>query len=360
MHQKFALNSLPASFVILLSGCAGSSNGTSATTPTLIPAVPQMAPTFSLSGNVAPVHDPSISYQAGTYYSLTTDPAGTTSNFLVIRSSKDKLNWTASGYVFDTMPAFIQAYFAPTVLTSLWAPDISYFHGLYHLYYAASEFGTNTSLIGLATSPTLNPTDPNYGWTSQGTVISSNSSSPFNTIDPTVLVDTDASGNLTHVWLTYGSYFGGIYQRELDSSTGFPLASNPANVQLATRPGVPNNPIEGTSLVKHNGFYYLFASFDYCCKPSPGQDNYKIAVGRSTSPQGPFVDQNGVPMLGGGGTILLESGTPWVAPGGATVLIDPVHGDLIAYHALNSQANYADALFVNSLTWPRDWPVITQ
>jgi arabinan endo-1,5-alpha-L-arabinosidase len=76
----------------------------------------------------------------------------------------------------------------------------------------------------------------------------------------------------------------------------------------------------------------------------------KIAVGRSTSPQGPFADQSGTPMLQGGGTILLESGTNWTAPGGATVLIDPVHGDLIAYHALKVSENYQTYLFVDALT----------
>jgi arabinan endo-1,5-alpha-L-arabinosidase len=346
---------------LVLAGCGGGSNSGGGTTPPPPGyVIPTMAPTFSLTGDTAPVHDPSLSYQAGTYYVMSTDPGGTTSDFLPIRSSTDKINWKSSGYVFATMPAFITSYFAPTVLTSLWAPDVSYFNGLYHLYYAASEFGTNISLIGLATSPTLNPSDPNYGWTSKGMVISSTTGSAFNTIDPSILVDTDANGDPTHVWLTYGSYFGGIYQREIDPATGMPLASNTANVQLATRPGVSGNPIEGTSLVKHNGYYYLFASFDSCCLANPAQDNYKIAVGRSTSPQGPFVDMNGTSMLQGGGTILLESGTNWTAPGGATVLVDPTAGSLIAYHALSVQGNYLDYLFVDSLTWPSDWPVISQ
>ena len=35
-------------------------------------------------------------------------------------------------------------------INGLWAPDVSYFHGLYHIYYAGSTFGSNTSVIGLA------------------------------------------------------------------------------------------------------------------------------------------------------------------------------------------------------------------
>jgi len=348
--------------VVVGCGSANSAGGGSTTPPPAV--IPQMAPTFSLSGDVTLIRDPSIIYQAGTYYVASTDrgdqPGAPQVGYLGIRSSTDKIHWTRVGQVFNTMPAFIQSYFAPTVLTTLWAPDESYFNGLYHVYYAASEFGTNMSLIGLATSPTMNPSDPNYAWTSQGMVLASHPTDIFNAIDPSILVDTDSSGNLTHVWLTYGSYFGGIFQREIDPSTEMLSTTNTAVVNLATRPGVTNNPIEGTSLVKHNGYYYLFASFDYCCQPNPADDNYKIAVGRSTSPQGPFVDESGTPMLQGGGTILLESGANWIAPGGATVLIDPVHGDLITYHALHPSENYLDYLFVDTITWPNDWPVISQ
>jgi arabinan endo-1,5-alpha-L-arabinosidase len=345
-------------------GCGGAANvgGNPPTGPTPPPAsvTPTMKPTFSLTGDVTPVHDPSLSYENGVYYTMVTDPGGTIGNFLQIRSSTDKINWVASGHVFNAMPAVISNYFAPNILTSLWAPDLSYFNGLWHLYYVGSEFGTNHSIIALATSPTLDPAAPNYGWTDQGTVISSNPNSAYNTIDPSILVDTDSSGNLTHVWMSFGSYFGGIYEAEIDPTSGQLSSTNTAITKIATRPSTPGNPIEGTSLVKHNGYYYLFASFDYCCQPQPSQDDYKIAVGRSTSPQGPFADMSGTAMLQGGGTILMESGSQWTAPGGATVLVDPTHGDLIAYHALDSSDGYADYLFVDSLTWPSDWPVITQ
>jgi arabinan endo-1,5-alpha-L-arabinosidase len=351
--------------MLTLVGCSSANSaGGGSTMPSPPAVVPQMAPTFSLSGDVTLIRDPSIINQMGTYYVASTDrgdqPGAPQVGYLGIRSSTDRLHWTRVGQVFNTMPAFIQSYFAPTTLTTLWAPEESYFNGLYHVYYAASEFGTNTSLIGLATSPTMNPSDPSYAWTSKGMVLGSHTTDIFNAIDPSILIDTDSSGNTTHVWLTYGSYFGGIFQREIDPSTGMLSTTNTAVVSMATRPGVANNPIEGSNLVKHNGYYYLFASFDYCCLTPSSSDNYKIAVGRSTSPQGPFVDESGTPMLQGGGTILLESGASWIAPGGSTVLIDPVHGDLITYHALHASENYLDYLFVDTIAWPNDWPVISQ
>ena len=122
---------------------------------------------------------------------------------------------------------------------------------------------------------------------------------------------------------------------------------------------VAGDPVEGSSIVKKGDYYYLFVSWDYCCTANPSTDNYKIVVARSTSPNGPFLDQNGVDMVDGGGTVLLQGdGTYWLAPGGQTVYIDSTAGDLIVFHALRISQNYLDYLFVRSLTWSNGWPVI--
>ena len=239
---------------------------------------------YKLTGDVSLVHDPTIIRQGSQYYVLGTD-AGQTGN-LLIRCSSDKINWKICGSVFATPPPEVLAVFP--ALVSLWAPDVSYFNGLYHVYYAASGFGANHSLIGLATSPTMNPSDPNYKWTDQGIVLSSQTTSNFNAIDPNILVDTDSNGNVTHVWLTYGSFWNGIFQREINPTTGMLSTTNTTVTNLAMRPAVSGDPIEGPSLVKHNGYYYLFVSFGSCCNANYTTDNYQIAVGRSTSPNGPL------------------------------------------------------------------------
>jgi hypothetical protein len=46
----------------------------------------------------------------------------------------------------------------------LWAPDISYVHHEYRLYYAYSLFGKNTSGIALATNKTLDSSSPDFKW----------------------------------------------------------------------------------------------------------------------------------------------------------------------------------------------------
>ena len=112
-------------------------------------------------------------------------------------------------------------------------------------------------------------------------------------------------------------------------------------------------------MIKKGSYYYLFASFGYCCASTAQADTYQIAVGRSTSPTGPFVDMNGTAMTSGGGSILLEgNGSTWFAPGGSTALIGSTGGDLIVYHAL--QPSTLDYLFTDTLSFTTGWPVINQ
>jgi len=305
---------------------------------------------YELTGDTFPVHDPSIMRQGSTYYVFSTDSSNQ-SGYIPIRCSTGKIAWTACGYVFSSLPSWIST--AVPGATGIWAPDISYFNGQYHLYYAVSTFGSNVSAIGLATNTTLNSSDPDYKWVDQGMILQSTSTDNFNAIDPNILVDTDGS-----VWLTYGSFWDGIYQQQINPTTG-EIMTGGTTYHLAERAsGVANDPIEGASLVHAGSYYYLFVSWDYCCESNPADSNYKIVVGRSSSPNGPFVDESGTGMVDGGGTILLQGNATWGAPGGQTAYIDAADGDLIVFHALNLQENGLDYLFVRSLTFSNGWPVI--
>jgi arabinan endo-1,5-alpha-L-arabinosidase len=306
---------------------------------------------YEFTGDTSPVHDPSIIRQGSTYYVFSTDASSNQGGFIPIRCSTDKIAWTACGYVFSSLPSWISG--AVPQATEIWAPDVSYFSGTYHVYYAVSSFGSNVSAIGLVTNTTLDSSDPSYSWVDQGLILQSTASDNFNAIDPNILVDAGGS-----VWLTYGSFWTGIYQQQVDPATG-KIQSGSTTYHLAERASdVPNDPIEGSSLVYENGYYYLFVSWDYCCETDPAQSDYKIVVGRGTSPNGPFTDQNGVDMATGGGTILLQGDATWAGPGGQTAYIDPTDGDLIVFHALQLSQNGLDFLFVRSLNWTNDWPVI--
>ena len=327
---------------LCIASCGGGSPAVSST--------PSVLDNYKLTGNTAPVHDPSIIRQGDRYYAFSTDAPGTIG--LPIRCSADRIAWQVCGQIFDAMPGWAANKIPGN--PNFWCPDVSYFNGLYHVYYAVSVFGQQQSVIGLVVNTTLDSSDPVYAWVDQGEVLESNSGDNFNAIDPNILVDTDGS-----IWMSYGSYWDGIFQRQIDPLTGKLLAANTQVYHLAQRTNVAGDPIEGSSQVHHGSYYYLFVSIDSCCLPNFTQDNYKIAVGRSTGPHGPFLDQSGVDMLQGGLTVLLTGNSIWAAPGGQTAYHDPVAGnEIIVFHALNLQQNGLDYLWVNPLSWASDWPVI--
>ena len=117
-------------------------------------------------------------------------------------------NWQGGGAVFSSNPSWI-AQQVPGA-TDLWAPDVSYFGGSYHLYYSASTFGSNHSCIGHATRAALD----SGSWTDQGSVVCSNASGSndnWNAIDPNVVVDDAGTP-----WLAFGSFWGGLKMVRLD------------------------------------------------------------------------------------------------------------------------------------------------
>jgi arabinan endo-1,5-alpha-L-arabinosidase len=307
----------------------------------------------SLLGDTFPVRDPSVLLEKGTYYLFSTDAGGETPDqHLPIRCSTDRVTWRVCGQVFTAIPAWVQQ--AVPGIQGIWAPDISYFQGLYHLYYVGSLLHTQTSVIGMATNTTLDPADPAYKWVDHGQVLASHNGDGFNALDPNIFIDSNQK-----IWLTYGSYWSGIKQRQIDPATGMLLASNPVRYQLAARPDISGDPIEGASLVEHGGYYYLFLSVDHCCENSFSEDDYKQMVGRSTSPNGPFVDAEGVPLMAGGGSILIEGNSGWRAPGGGTVYLDSQSGnDMIVFHALDMDQDGNAGLWLKTVSWQNGWPVL--
>lgn len=92
---------------------------------------------YEFTGDTSPVHDPSIIRQGSTYYLFSTDASSTQGGFIPIRCSTDKIAWSACGYVFSTLPAWVSG--AVPQATQIWAPDVSYFNDSYHVYYAVSS-----------------------------------------------------------------------------------------------------------------------------------------------------------------------------------------------------------------------------
>jgi hypothetical protein len=123
---------------LLVSGGAAASLGAPASTGSpagpAAPAGPGALASPGAPANYVFVHDPSMAREGGSYYLFSTgDPAGTIGNGNIqIRTSPDLRHWTYTGTVFADKPAWITA--ALGSIPNLWAPDISYFGGLWHLY----------------------------------------------------------------------------------------------------------------------------------------------------------------------------------------------------------------------------------
>jgi arabinan endo-1,5-alpha-L-arabinosidase len=297
------------------------------------------AVSWDIKGDLG-VHDPVITKQGDTWYIFSTGYG------IRLKKSKDGIRWTDIGYVLDNLEW--QRKYVPIASNNLWAPDISFFNGLYYLYYCKSLFGTNTSVIGLATNKTLDPDSPDYEWKDRGAVIGSNSSNDYNCIDPNLVVDGNGQP-----WLSFGSFWTGIKLIKLDPSAMKPL-SGEKMYSIASRPG--NTVIEAPFIIYRQGFYYLFVSFDHCSRGV--MSDYKIMVGRSEELTGPYVDKRGVAMMEGGGTLIDAGDEYWKGPGHCAVYQSKDTAILVnhAYDALN---NGAPTLQIRPLYWDNEgWPYI--
>jgi len=300
-------------------------------------------------------HDPSMIRQGKTYYVFSTgSPNGSINHGNIqIRVSDDRIRWHFVNTVFEEIPTWIINALG-TRPRSLWAPDISYFNGKYHLYYAGSLFGTNNSVIGLATNRTLDPTSPDYKWIDEGLIIRSATTDSWNAIDPNLSFDAKGAP-----WLSFGSFFSGIKLRRIDSRTGKLSASDTTLYSLAARPGVGiGGAIEAPTIIYHQGYYYLFVSFDFCCRGV--KSDYKIMVGRAKSITGPYLDQQDKRMDQGGGSLILAGDEHYIGPGGQSVYRDG-KTFLLVHHYYDALEKGRAKLQINELRWTdAGWPVVLQ
>lgn len=292
------------------------------------------------------VHDPALHVEetGGEQYVFGTGNAEINDGTIQVRHSPDGEHWTMVGTVWETIPGWVRET-VPGVET-LWAPEIHESGGTYYLYYGASTFGDNQSVIGLATNTTLDPEHPDHEWVDQGPVLESNQGDDFNAIDPEIVEDTQGRH-----WMAFGSYWSGIHMVELDWPGG-KIAEGAQRHHLADRQD-STNAVEAATIVHHDGHYYLFVSWDTCCEA--GAD-YKIAVGRSTDVIGPYLDAEGVPLLEGGGTVLVGEDGTITGSGGQSI-----DDGLLAYHYYDTDLgpDLDFRLALRPLQWTADgWPAL--
>lgn len=326
------------------------------------------------------VHDPVITKQGDTYYLFCTGRG------IDVWSSTDRETWQRRTRVFDRAPEWVRE-MLPDFRNHIWAPDIYQEDGAYYLYYSVSAFGRNNSAIGVATSTTLDADADGYEWVDHGPVVRSVPGRDlWNAIDAAVVRDEEG-----RAWMSFGSHWGGLKLCRLDDSL-LKLHDTPAWRTIAARhrywklddrdAGDSANPeldyedlyapkvtelnrrsqsgaIEAPFLFRHGDYWYLFASWDRCCRGV--ESTYKVVVGRAKEIEGPYLDRTGEAMHHGGGTLVIHGindNNRWAAAGHNAVYTWDGQ-DYLVCHAYDKNDGGRPKLFMRPIAWDKyGWPTV--
>jgi arabinan endo-1,5-alpha-L-arabinosidase len=291
------------------------------------------------------VHDPAMIETDGRYYLFATGRG------IDVWSSTDLKRWERKPPVFASAPAWT-ADVVPGFRNHIWAPDISYRDGRYHLYYSVSRFGHNQSAIGHATNVTLDPSKPDFRWTDHGLVVRSvPGRDMWNAIDPNLAIDDGGTP-----WLVFGSHWSGIQLVRLGPDLNAPAQPETWHT-VAARPREGNGAIEAPFIFRKDGWYYLFVSWDVCCRGAAS--TYKVMAGRSREITGPYFDREGQDMRFGGGTLVVMGDSAWAGVGhSATYTFGKT--DYLILHGYALFDDGRPKLLVKEIKWDAEgWPRVT-
>lgn len=331
----------------------------------------------------------------GYYYVIATSDRWEDGSFhlLPIYRSTDLVHWQFVGDSFSGRPAWTD----PNA--GLWAPDLQYFNHKYYMYYVVSatlalpkySAPAGNSAIGVAVAdspagPWQDAGDSAGGSFQHGPIVppracvyNTDPNCYYATIDPAVFTDHDGQR-----YMYYGSFFGGTVVQKLSADA---LHVTGSTYQIGHW-----DHYEGTYVVRHdvNGkaYYYNFSSAANCCNGP--ETAYSVEVSRATSPLGPFVDQNGFPMVtpsaqpvptqrpsddpagdnvgaqGGGYPTLKPNGNKWRGVGHNALITDLSGQDWIIYHGIDANNGWVNGsnisfrqLLLDRIDWTADgWPVV--
>lgn len=252
--------------------------------------------------------------------------------------SPDLRNWTRVGDALPTLPAWAQD-------GHTWAPSVLARGNAYVLYYTVRDPATGLQCISRARSDS--PTGP----------FTDNSLSPFvcqnprrGSIDPSPFVDADGSAYL--IWKSEGTVAGEptrVWVERLNPD-GMSLFGG-AN-ELIRHDQVWEQPlIEGPSMVRAGGRYYLFYSASTWHSAT-----YAIGYAICATAFGPCTKPLTMPWLASRGSAL--------GPGGPEVFADAAGGLHLAHHAwmapkVGYPAGGMRAFYIEDLSFSDAAPVIS-
>jgi beta-xylosidase len=239
---------------------------------------------------------------------------------LPILHSKDLVNWTIIGHVFDKFP--YGQFNAPQHGNGVWAPSIRYHKGEFYVYYGDPDYG-------IFMAKTKNPAGH---W---GPLVRVQEAKGW--IDPCPFWDDDGKAYLVHAWAKSRAGINDILTVNRMSADGTKLLDD-GKLVVDGRDGRART-IEGPKMYKRNGYYYLMA-------PAGGVPQGYQLVFRSRNVCGPYesktVLEQGKTEINGphqGGWVELKSGESWF-----------VH--------FQDRGAYGRVVHLQPVKWVNDWPVM--
>jgi arabinan endo-1,5-alpha-L-arabinosidase len=134
-------------------------------------------------------------------------------------------------------------------------------------------------------------------------------------------------------------------------TTLYSLASRPRGHSSQTPP--EEGAIEAPTIVRRGDYWYLFASYDFCCRGT--NSTYNVKVGRARKVTGPYLDRAGKPLAEDGGTPVVAAATPnWRGAGHQTVFFDSGR-DYLVFHAYDGRTGLSQ-LQISTMVWENGWP----
>jgi len=273
--------------------------------------------------------DPSVVRVGGDYWATATTSEW--APIFPILHSRDLVNWTQAGAVFEAPPAWSAG--------SYWAPEISNDGTRFLVYYTARK---KDGPLCVAVATALKATGP---YTDHGPLVCQDAGS----IDGAPI--RDENGRRYLVWKEDGNSRKQptvIWAQQL-SANGTALEGEPHEL-LRNRADWEAHLIEGPYVLKRDGWFYLFYSADACCGRAC---EYKLGVARARQLLGPWERNPANPILDGN--------TRWQCPGHGSVVETADGRDFLLYHAYRT----GDFQFVgrqgllDAIAWIAEgWPTI--
>ena len=146
----------------------------------------------------------------------------------------------------------------------------------------------------------------------------------------------------------------------MNHATVFLHPSKPP-IHVASNTAEKGNPLEAAAQCDHEGYYYLFVTYGLAAQGI--RSTYRMVVGRSKNPEGPYLGYDGTPIVDGGHPDVLKSSPPMIGPGGGNIFRD-AHGEwCMAIHYYDATRYWRavwgrPTLQVRPIVWGADgWPL---